>query len=166
MLKIRIVATCAAFTVIFMMFSVSRAGGPDSWATRTSDPSPPLTVAGAVINGLIYIDGYQTPGPVLNIYNPATDSWTTGAAPNIDRAYSCTGVISGLMYVVGGCVGSDCGIGVTNALEIYDPVANSWSNRRADDDRALRSCGWCDRRQALREWRNDRVPAVRELKRH
>lgn len=110
------------------MFSASDAGGPDSWATRTSDPSPPITVAGAVINGLIYIDGYQTPSPVLNIYNPATDSWTTGAAPTIDRAYPSIGVIGGLMYVVGGCVGSDCRIGVTNALEIYDPIANSWSS--------------------------------------
>src|SRR6185503_10876340 len=31
-------------------------------------------------------------------------------------------------YVVGGCVMSDCRIGTTSALEIYDPVTNTWSN--------------------------------------
>jgi hypothetical protein len=111
-----------------MMFSASYAGGPDSWTTRTSDPSPPFSVAGGIINGLIYIDGYETPGPVLRIFSPAMDSWTTGAAPNINRAYPSVGVIGGLLYVVGGCINSDCRIGVTNALEIYDPIANSWSN--------------------------------------
>ena len=110
------------------MFSVSDAGGPDSWATRTSDPNPPTSVAGGVIGGVIYLDGYDTLGPSLSIYNPATDSWTTGAAPNINRALPSVGVINGQLYVVGGCISADCRIGVTNALEIYDPVANSWSN--------------------------------------
>ena len=92
------------------------------------DPSPPFSAAGGVINGIIYIDGYDTTALLLRIYNPALDSWTTGAAPNINRAYPSVGVINGLLYVVGGCISSDCRIGVTNALEIYDPVANSWSN--------------------------------------
>src|ERR1700674_371875 len=111
-----------------MMSSISDAAGPDSWTTRTSDPSPPLSVAGGVINGLIYIDGYDSLAPLLRIYNPALNSWSAGAAPNIDRAFPSVGVIGGLLYVAGGCINSDCRIGVTNALEIYDPVANSWSN--------------------------------------
>ena len=38
------------------------------------------------------------------------------------------GVIDGKIYVAGGCIMSDCRIGITNALEIYDPVANRWSD--------------------------------------
>jgi N-acetylneuraminic acid mutarotase len=109
------------------MFSAGRASAQDSWATRTSDPNPQVSVASGEIGGLIYVYGYDATGPLLSIYNPTTDSWTTGAAPSLNRAYVSAGIISGLMYVVGGCIGSDCRIGVTNALEIYDPVANTWS---------------------------------------
>ena len=109
------------------MFSAGRASAQDSWATRTSDPNPQVSVASGEIGGLIYVYGYDAGGPLLSIYNPTTDSWTTGAAPSLNRAYVSAGIISGLMYVVGGCINSDCRIGVTNALEIYDPVANTWS---------------------------------------
>ncbi len=116
-----------------MMVSVSDAGGPDTWATRTSDPSPPNGVTSGEINGIIYLYGYVDTGVdmghgVLGIYNPATDSWTTGASPGVARVDPNIGVINGKMYVVGGCITSDCRIGVTSALEIYDPVGNSWLN--------------------------------------
>jgi hypothetical protein len=32
------------------------------------------------------------------------------------------------MYVAGGCVMADCAVGTTNALEIYDPISNTWSS--------------------------------------
>ena len=56
-----------------------------------------------------------------------TNSWTSGATPILSRVDVGIGVINGKMYVVGGCLFSDCRIGTTNQLEIYDPVANSWS---------------------------------------
>src|SRR5208282_4793977 len=57
----------------------------------------------------------------------AQDSWATVASDPNPQVSVASGEISGLIYVVGGCINSDCRIGVTNALEIYDPVANTWS---------------------------------------
>ncbi len=121
--------------VIATIFSAGHASAQGVWTTKAPDPT--ITnlanpVASGQINGLIYIYGYNDTGVdegtgTLDIYNPATDSWTTGATPILSRAGASIGVINGLMYVVGGCITSDCRIGITNQLEIYDPVANAWS---------------------------------------
>src|ERR1017187_10199368 len=75
------------------MFSAGRASAQDSWATRTSDPNPQVSVASGEIGGLIYVYGYDATSPLLSIYNPTTDSWTTGAAPSLNRAYVSAGII-------------------------------------------------------------------------
>jgi len=118
--------SASALGAILAMSTIDHAFAQDSWTTKTSDPNPTSSVASVEVNGLIYV--YGSAG-TLSIYNPATDVWMAGAAPTLSRAYVSAAVINGKVYVVGGCTNnSDCRIGTTNALEIYDPVANSWSN--------------------------------------
>ncbi|MEO8681553.1 MAG: kelch repeat-containing protein, partial [Vicinamibacterales bacterium] len=106
------------------------------WMTLAPDPHPKVSPTVAAINGKLYVHGFDSDSgggqssfvPRLSIYDPASNSWTTGASPGMVRAFASVGVINGKMYVVGGCVTSDCRIGVTNALEIYNPATNTWSN--------------------------------------
>ncbi|MFE5995253.1 kelch repeat-containing protein, partial [Streptomyces sp. NPDC056453] len=64
------------------------------------------------------------PDTKLEIYNPASDSWTTGAyAP---KAYAGVGhaVLNGKLYMVGGCTAYTCG---TRDAFAYNPSTDSWS---------------------------------------
>src|SRR5687767_5211704 len=101
----------AAIVLILTMLSVGRAAAQDSWATKAQAPGlTPYPVSGE-INGLIYVYGFDSDGnsqssfvPRLSIYNPALNTWTTGASPNLIRAGASGGIINGKMYVVGGCI--------------------------------------------------------------
>ncbi len=125
----------AIIALLATVISMGRASAQGTWTTKAPDPSISTLsnpVASGQINGRIYIYGYNDIGVdagngTLDIYNPTTNVWTTGATPLLARAGASVGVINGRMYVVGGCITSDCRIGTTNQLEIYDPVANSWS---------------------------------------
>ena len=105
------------------------------WTTMTPDPHAKSSPAVAEINGKLYVYGFdQAAGgsqssfvPRLSIYDPASNAWTIGASPGIIRAYANAVAMNGKMYVVGGCVMSDCSF-ATGAMEIYDPVSNTWSS--------------------------------------
>jgi hypothetical protein len=59
----------------------------------------------------------------LEIYDPATDSWSTGAPMPTPRNRLGVTTLDGLLYAMGGYASE----GLTNLVEVYDPVANSWS---------------------------------------
>jgi N-acetylneuraminic acid mutarotase len=106
-----------------------------AWTTMAPDPHLKSSPAVVEIDGKLYVQGFDQDAngnqssfvPRLSIYDPASNTWALGASPTLIRAYASVGVIAGKMYVVGGCVLSDCAH-VTNALEIYDPVHDTWSN--------------------------------------
>jgi N-acetylneuraminic acid mutarotase len=106
------------------------------WTTMARAPHRMSGSAVAAINGRLYLYGFDMDSagnqssfvPRLSIFDPASNTWSIGASPRLVRAAASVGVINGKMYVAGGCITSDCRIGITNALEIYDPVANTWSD--------------------------------------
>ena len=55
-----------------------------------------------VVGGLLETGESKTVLGSMVIYDPLTDSWTTGPAMPIVRAEAAGGVINGLLYVVGG----------------------------------------------------------------
>ena len=78
-----------------------------------------------VIDGEIYFTGMQvdhnSPGStLLERYNPSTDTWETLAPRSKVRYASCSTVLNGKYYVMGGRIGD-------GSVEIYDPETNSWS---------------------------------------
>ena len=105
----------------------------DSWSLKAVDPVLRGESAAGVINNKIYVaegwDGQygsdsNAATTALEIYDPATDSWTAGAPSLIARGLSATAVIGGKLYVAGGTA---AGYANFANLEIYDPLTDSWS---------------------------------------
>jgi N-acetylneuraminic acid mutarotase len=93
-------------------------------------PLPPVGVwptAAATFKGKLYFLG--TSGQV-NIYNPTTGAWTTGARNQRDILWKTTAVVASKWYVVGQLRTSTGGAGAS-FLSVYDPATNTWVNRAA-----------------------------------
>ena len=88
----------------------------------------PTAVAGSVV-GVIDDHAYVVALNINNAYDPLTDTWAARAPDPRPRSFAGAGVIAGKLYVAGGCINSDCIPGNTNILEVYDPVANAWTDK-------------------------------------
>ncbi|QTD57458.1 Kelch repeat-containing protein [Parasphingorhabdus cellanae] len=123
-----------------------------SYSTETSLWSvlPDLPVArgehiSAVVEGRIYVVGGRVGGTrgaakfnehrdtsQLDIYDPATRSWSRGADAPTARNSAASAVISGKIYVVGGRQylnqpdGNTANVNVAS-LEVYDPETGLWT---------------------------------------
>ncbi|HEY7163681.1 MAG TPA: kelch repeat-containing protein [Candidatus Binatia bacterium] len=106
----------------------------DSWTLKTPMPLARSGGAAGVINGKIYVIGgnsqafcgdpqNQLPTSV-DVYDPATDTWSTAAPiPNPRQTHSVA-VINGLLYVMGGNGPSG---DLDPTVIAYDPTTNSWT---------------------------------------
>ena len=104
---------------------------------RSFMPVPTFWAATATANGKIYViagsgysaDGTQTSTNTVQIYDPATDTWTLGA-PKPTPIYLCTAsVVDGKIYVMGGRTPGDSG-GPVNTNEMYDPATDTWTAKK------------------------------------
>ena len=103
----------------------------NTWATL----APMLTAryhaaATRGLDGRVYVFGGRTSVGVATtaeVYNPTTNAWSTVRAPVTGRVgASALTAADGRIYLFGG--GSDASGTVTvSTVEIYDPVANTWS---------------------------------------
>jgi len=91
--------------------------------------------ATGVINGLVYVVGGATTSTSVNInqiYNPETDTWTTGPPMPTARFVTAGAVVNNILYVIGGkpnvaaCPMAYCQLTV---VEAYDPSSNTWSTK-------------------------------------
>lgn len=105
------------------VYEYSEAAG---WSSKAAMPTARNHGTTAVYNGKIYVIGgesgqpaQQQPVDVVEMYDPATDTWTTGLAhlpsPRNYIGWSGTPTIDDMIYVVAG----------TTAYA-YDPAANAW----------------------------------------
>ena len=83
----------------------------------------------AFLLGKLYVVGGLDPNgdaiSAVDVYDPATRTWSAGAAMPQPVSSPGIAVVGGQIYVVGGCHDiAQCG---QSAVQIYDPVANSWS---------------------------------------
>ena len=80
-------------------------------------------------DGKIYVIGgwnSSLPTSVVEAYDPSTNTWASKASMvGHLSACSVSGAINGKIYVVTGCNGTS---GYFGLLDVYDPVANSWSS--------------------------------------
>ena len=78
---------------------------------------------GAFFNGKIYVADGGNDGPILRIYDIATNTWSAGPArPGPTSSYGgAAGAFNGNFYVVGG------GFPPTTTLSIYNIASNTWS---------------------------------------
>jgi N-acetylneuraminic acid mutarotase len=108
----------------------------DVWQSKTPMQFARMQTAVSVDNNKMYVaggfnqafaGGANTPDgtlATLEIYNAATDTWTTAASMQTPRRCPSSAVINGKFYVVGG---ANTGNATPVAdLEMYDPALGSW----------------------------------------
>jgi N-acetylneuraminic acid mutarotase len=110
----------------------------DSWTQKTGMPTYRAYYGIAVCENKIYCMGGMLcssgaealKSNVNEVYDPATDSWSTNAALPLNVTQIDANAVDGLIYVIGGYLSSE-GIGkipeISNATQIYDPATDSWS---------------------------------------
>ncbi len=102
----------------------------DSWETKAEMPTARRDFEANIVGGKIYAvggmvsEGYiSTILDVNEVYNPATDTWTTAASLPVPIYGAASEVLNDSIYFFGGETFSG---GVLN--QIYDPEKNSWSS--------------------------------------
>jgi hypothetical protein len=99
-----------------------------NWTARASMPTSRSAGAPAVIGNLIYVAGGRPPrGADFAVYDVVNNQWTT--LPNLptQRNHLAAGAINGKVYVVGGRFEGGFSSPMTAILEVYDPVARTWT---------------------------------------
>jgi N-acetylneuraminic acid mutarotase len=111
----------------------------DSWTLKTPMPTSRVRFTIAQYQDKVYaiggITGYDSSsGKSLitgtnEMYDPATDTWTTKASMPTPRTSMQANTVNGKIYVVSGLVDNLApgGPALTNATEVYDPSKNSWT---------------------------------------
>jgi len=95
----------------------------DSWS---SDPVGVTTQgpATAVIDGKMYLAGGDNWANQLSVYDPVAGTMSALALMTTARRHAVGGTLDGKFYVIGG----NANTGDVGLVEIYDPIANSWSS--------------------------------------
>jgi N-acetylneuraminic acid mutarotase len=102
-----------------------------AWTARASMPTARSAGAAAVIGNLIYVAGGRTSttGQDFAVYDTVSNQWTTLPPMPTGRNHLAAAVIDGRVYVAGGRLGAGFDSQMTAALEMYDPVARTWTAR-------------------------------------
>jgi N-acetylneuraminic acid mutarotase len=93
----------------------------------------PLGMGGG-IGGKFYVVGRQAGEPGqptnLDVYDPATDQWTSRAPLPRSRWGGAGVALGGKLYVIGGTTSGDDGTWrAVRTTSVYDPATNTWTNK-------------------------------------
>lgn len=96
---------------------------PHQWAGGAVGTHPAAAgPVGYIVGGL---DATGALNPDLQMYDPATGTWTQLADMPNPRFSPVVGWIGGQLYAAGG---HDTGFVATNDLQVYNPATNTWDN--------------------------------------
>jgi hypothetical protein len=94
-------------------------------------PTVRFAAAAGVINGKLYVTGGTLPGyistNVTEIYDPALNSWTTGAPIPVARELAMSAVSNNELYVIGGYERGAVN-GPVSRVDVFNP-STGWSTR-------------------------------------
>ena len=124
----------------------------DSWSARAALPVEVSGADAVTLGDHIYVPGGSDDTDTvfdggtfldsLHIYDPAADSWSTGAAMLAPLAFASAVALDGELYVMGGELDNGS---YSDALYIYDPVGDSWSQGASmSETRAYAGAGVID----------------------
>jgi N-acetylneuraminic acid mutarotase len=107
--------------------------GTNAWSTAASMPTARRFLAAAAVNGKIYAigggvagAGDDTPLNIVEVYDPATNTWSAGPAMATARESLAAASVNGRLYAIGGSIPGFLGT-VYNIVEVFDPATNTWS---------------------------------------
>ncbi|HEX5575422.1 MAG TPA: hypothetical protein VFX42_06070, partial [Gemmatimonadales bacterium] len=96
----------------------------DRWTVLPRPANSYYTGAGGVIGGKFY----AALGNHLEVYDPATNQWTTKASPPSPVGYASAGaVLLGQFYAMGG--GGGVNRDAFSTVSAYDPATNTWTSK-------------------------------------
>jgi N-acetylneuraminic acid mutarotase len=116
-----------------------------TWSTGADMLTPRIYLSIVVLDGKIYAIGgnkgtenNEIPTTTVEVYDPATDTWTPKADMNQPRKYLGACVLNNKIYVFGG-KGGGHGNCVTWPwhVEVYDPVTDTWTEASKTPTRVL-----------------------------
>ena len=127
------VSTCALLIVSVLVALTPRTLGvtAGTWDLRAPLPTGRMGSPHAVIDGKLYVASGCCVDPLsvsptrftaLEIYDAATNSWSTGAAIPFGVYAATAGAIDGMLYVAGG----QEQFGNVDKLQVYNPFTDSW----------------------------------------
>jgi N-acetylneuraminic acid mutarotase len=127
------------FLIGFQIYSVNSEASATttqtSWTIGASMPSARTEVAGAVLDGKIYvIGGFEEGGKATNIvevYDPQTDTWDRTSPLPIPLEHTAASTYNGKLFVVGGYTVIDDKRTPTDKLFSYDPSTNEWKELKS-----------------------------------
>jgi len=94
------------------------------WEEISPMPAPRMGASAAVLNGKLYVfGGYSSPDTF--IYDPATNTWSTGPAMNAGLGNMATAVVGNRIYAMGGLTGPSSGAGGSTNFEYFEE-ATGW----------------------------------------
>ena len=101
------------------------------WSTVSPLPLPLHHTTASAVNGKLYVIGGFTSGmwtPVNSTYeyDPKKNKWTDKAKMPTKRGALAAAVINNQIYVIGGSNRKIFNLVNTSALEVYDPLKNTW----------------------------------------
>lgn len=118
----------------------------DTWFTKSDMPTARQALSTSVVNGKIYaiggglLEASFSSGKSLSTveeYDPACDKWTKKSEMPNERGWHSSIVLDGKIYIIGGCDtpgGPSMGKEILT-VDVYDPVADSWSQKGNIPDR-------------------------------
>jgi N-acetylneuraminic acid mutarotase len=145
---IRLIARSAPILIGFFPIVVPVSGEsaqlePDqgTWHAAAPMPTKRAEVAAATLDGKIYVvGGFEKPSmgnvmnfaitPAVEMYDPATDRWTSKTPLPIGLHHVGIGVVDGQLYIIGGY--SKSGLTVWNPVATvyaFDPTTDAWTER-------------------------------------
>src|SRR6266487_1284629 len=77
------------------------------WTSGTNMPTPRSELAGAVLDGKIYIVGgytYEGEKDIVEVYDPEIDKWSTASPLPEPLDHPAAAAYNGKLYVIGGAV--------------------------------------------------------------
>jgi N-acetylneuraminic acid mutarotase len=107
--------------------------GPFTWVTRAAIPTKRNHMGAVALDGKIYAiggqqnqDAAEIPQSAVEVYDPASDSWSSRASLPFGRSHiaGATLVIDGRIVVLGG---EKTYNSVINNVSAYDPATDSWT---------------------------------------
>jgi N-acetylneuraminic acid mutarotase len=107
-------------SVILLLQAAVPAHAKLTWGQTSTMSWTHAAMVAVNIGQNIYLIGDRD---ALHIYNTASDSWSTGAAPPANQ-YGPAVALGGKIYLLGGVTGPK----ITGNCAVYDPSANSWGN--------------------------------------
>jgi N-acetylneuraminic acid mutarotase len=105
----------------------------DTWQTKTAMPTARYGIQASEVDGKFYLIGgwihAESPSIAdesakVEVYDPMTDTWTTGSSIPTAVAGYASAVLDGKIYVISGVASGSV---YPNLTQIYDPKTDKWS---------------------------------------